>query len=540
MSNELKYLLGGILLIFISTACDRSTQLDLQNQDTNYTSDTGTGIIGDSATGSDTPANTDTGGDTSGDSAADTDTSDVTDTGSDTGTVSGDLNFTSTGGWFESVYAAWEAVSGATGYTVSYKVTGETSYTEVDDELIRGTRVDIPGLLGNTTYEVLIAAKNTNASSVLTVKTMGFDRSGFAFLPSSTNGSTTGGYQEDGTASDDAEILYITEGNKNSVQMDVTKDSTTTTYTGIANIMKARESAKSTVPLIVRILGEVTPPTGDAYSSGLLNIKANSNVTFEGVGTDALLNGFGLNIRAAKNIEVRNLAFYMFPDDSVSIQTDNRNIWVHNNDFMIGADGGGDKALGDGSCDIKADSSFITVSYNHFHGTGKSSLVGLNETTEFFVTFHHNFYDGSHSRHPRVRTGTIHVYNNYFKDVTTYGVGAAEGCSIFVQNNYFENTVRPMMIASQGHDMKDYLPGTGDHDSILSGEDGGTIKAEGNYMDTFTTTWFDATVDTGNATLGGAVYNNFDSNFSSTNYPYNVDSATAAKDKAVTYAGRLN
>ena len=260
----------------------------------------------------------------------------------------------------------------------------------------------------------------------------------------------------------------------------------------------------------------------------------------EGIGNDAQCYGWGLNIRAATNVEVRNLAFSMFTDDSVSIQVDNNNIWIHNNDFMIGADGGGDKALGDGSCDIKDNSSYITVSYNHFQGTGKSSLTGMGDSAEFFVTFHHNFFDASQSRHPRVRWGTVHVYNNYYKGNTTYGAAASEYSNLFLQNNIFENVVRPMIIASQGHDFKDLVPPgktPGAHESILSGEAGGSIKQEGNEMDAVSASWFDATVDTGNGSSG--VYNNFDAQFGAA-YPCTLDTAVVGKAMTLALAGRLN
>ena len=72
---------------------------------------------------------------------------------------------------------------------------------------------------------------------------------------------------------------------------------------------------------------------------------------------------------------------------------------------------------GDGSVDVKGKSTYVTVSYNHFFDSGKCSLCGMHQdsnTGEFFVTYHHNWFDHSDSRHPRIRVGTIHIYNNYF------------------------------------------------------------------------------------------------------------------------------
>jgi pectate lyase len=303
--------------------------------------------------------------------------------------------------------------------------------------------------------------------------------------------------------------------------------------------MAARQSAQTETPLIIRIVGKVTAPAG-VDSLQLLNIKTNKNVTVEGIGTDALLYAWGLNIPAASNVEVRNLAFSMFTDDAVSIQVDNSNIWIHHNDFMVGT-GTGDKELGDGSCDIKDNSTYVTISYNHFIGSGKSSLVGMSDSAEFFVTFHHNYFDGSHSRHPRVRWGTVHVYNNYFKGMTTYGSAASEYANLFIQNNDFEHCVRPMIIASQGHDYKDLVPAgqtAGAHESILSGEQGGSIKQEGNLLDAFSQSWFGPAVDTGNGSSGA--YNGFDGKFSANAYPCALDSAADAVSRTVAFAGRLH
>lgn len=468
--------------------------------------------------------------------------------GTTPGTVvqQGDIAFTKTGGWLEYGFAQWTALSGADGYNVYQKLgsAADSAYVRVDAALVRGTRVDVPGLAGKQAHDLKVVpvtggSEQAARASVVRVTTLAHDRSGFAFHSSSPNKNANGAYNADGTLKSDALVLYVSEATKDTVTMDVTKGTKTTSYTGVGAIMAARQSAATTVPLAIRILGRVMPPAG-VDSLKLLNLKTNSNITVEGIGTDAECNGWGLNIRTVTNVEVRNLAFSLFEDDAVSIQADNNNIWIHNVDFMIGANGGGDKELGDGSCDIKDNSSYITVAYNHFIGTGKSSLTGQGDSAEFFVSFHHNFFDASHSRHPRVRWGTVHVYNNYYKGITTYGAAASEHSNLFVQNNVFENVVRPMIIASQGHDFKDLVPAgqtPGAHESMLSGEPGGAIKQQGNEFDAVSASWFNATVDTGNGS--SSTYNNFDANFG-TAYPLALDTAAAGKARTLSLAGRLN
>jgi pectate lyase len=151
------------------------------------------------------------------------------------------------------------------------------------------------------------------------------------------------------------------------------------------------------------------------------------------------------------------------------------------------------------------------------------------------MTYHHNFYDACGSRMPRISYVSMHVYNTYFKEAETYCIAAAHRCSAFVENNYFEKCERPMIIASQGHDLKDGR-------STLSHNDGGTFNIQGNFMDEFTCdpVRFDPIVDasSGPAVKGGAMYNNFQLKFGD-NYFYLLDSPEEAKANVLRFAGRL-
>jgi hypothetical protein len=126
---------------------------------------------------------------------------------------------------------------------------------------------------------------------------------------------------------------------------------------------------------------------------------------------------------------------------------------------------------------------------------------------------------------------------------------------VFVENNYFLKTKKPILSSNQGTDAM----GSG----TFSGEDGGMVKAFGNYFDTtcknfryFTqknpsaTTGYDAyetatrdeQVPASEVTkAGGNSYNNFDTN-SSQIYSYTPDAAGDVPSKVMGYygAGRLN
>lgn len=51
-------------------------------------------------------------------------------------------------------------------------------------------------------------------------------------------------------------------------------------------------------------------------------------------------------------------------------------------------------------------------------------------------------FDHSDSRHARVRTMTVHMYNNYYQHCDVYGIGATSGSNIFMESNYYPGFIR--------------------------------------------------------------------------------------------------
>ncbi|HQG68191.1 MAG TPA: T9SS type A sorting domain-containing protein, partial [Paludibacteraceae bacterium] len=269
--------------------------------------------------------------------------------------------------------------------------------------------------------------------------------------------------------------------------------------------------------------------------------------------------GWGLRIKNASNIEVRNIGFMNCNSDEgddIGLQQDNDHIWVHNCDLFYGQAGSdADQIKGDGALDCKK-STYVTFSYNHFWDCGKCNLLGLSEgtTSGLFITYHHNWYDHSDSRHPRVRYYSAHVYNNYYDGNAKYGVGVTTAASVFVEGNYFRNCKYPMLISKQGTDIYQ-------SSGTFSGEDGGIIKAFNNYMTgqnrfvaygssdfANSTVDFDAYVvasrsetvpSTVKTKQGSNTYNNFDTD-ASVMYQYTADTPEQAKEKVMQYAGRVN
>lgn len=488
--------------------------------------------------------------------------------------VAADENYvaiTESMGWHESAYVEWSAYSGAESYNVYVKSAGG-KYTKLDDELVREYptyfRADALGLAAGSYVmkvvpvvsgaEVEAAAAETDELSV-----DNFLREGFAFSKQSPCGYTTGAYNEDGTLRADAEVVYLTDANRNTV----TLNGDSAKGIGINGIIAYRNKNKITTPLVVRILGKVRAPER-INADYTLRIENNKNITFEGVGKDAVIHGWGISIKRTQNIEFRNFAVMWqcqgTDGDALSFDTENYNVFIHNMDFYYGAPGAeADQKKGDGTIDMKHQTDYVTVSYNHFYDTGKTTFSGgqweltniEDPTAKVNVTYHHNWFDYADSRHPRCVVGNTHVYNNYYVG-NGYGAAACERASVFVESNYFENCDRPMMIGSQGSDS---YRGNGvfQGSKNLSDQDGGMIKEYGNFMtgyssffnqnnaivegqiDGYSVSSPDEYVpETVTAIKGGWTYNNFDT--ADTMYSYNPDPVEIVKEKVVSEAGRLN
>ncbi len=476
--------------------------------------------------------------------------------GVNNGSVSkeGDVKVLSVKGGLETACVTWEINS--YGYEVYYKGENVTDYKKIDNELIRRYtdyfRADLIGLKAGSYDIKIVPVINGNAdqskATETKVEVSAHAREGFAFSHSSPYKTGSGAYNDDGTLKDGATVLYVTKDNADSITYTGVVDSKgkTSTATGLVNIMALRQKGYDKTPLAVRFIGLIPDSSITGLnSSGYVQVKGCYNVTMEGVGSDATCYGWSFLVRAASNVEIRNFGFMMFVDDGVSMDTDNNNIWIHNNDFFYGKPGSdSDQVKGDGSCDNKK-TSYITVSYNHFWDSGKAILCGMGDTNEYFASFHHNWFDHSDSRHPRIRVGTIHVYNNYYDCVSKYGIGVTTGSSCFAENNYFKNSKKPMLSSLQGTDAQ----GSG----TFSGETGGIIKSFGNHYEgsakpiTYQTnaTSFDIyeassrneVVPSSVKTLsGGTTYNNFDT--ASSMYSYSPTAVLDVPNAVMNNAGR--
>ena len=224
-------------------------------------------------------------------------------------------------------------------------------------------------------------------------------------------------------------------------------------------------AAKSTSPAVIRVSGTIT-------LSDMTKVAANKTII--GVGSTATITGSGLNVANASNVIIRNLNFRDWDDDAINVQYSTR-VWIDHNSFSNGYDG---------AVDVKRASDYVTVSWNKFSSHDKTMLLGHDDgngsedSGHLRVTYHHNWFNGTNQRHPRVRFGNpVHVYNNYYGGVTSYGVASTKDAGVLVEGNYFENTKDPFHRGEGSSPAANLVAKNNYFVNSGAGSAGGTVKA---------------------------------------------------------------
>ncbi len=190
-------------------------------------------------------------------------------------------------------------------------------------------------------------------------------------------------------------------------------------------------------------------------------LRVPSDTTLIGIGRGAMVTGGMLLLENADNVIVRNIhfsdAYDHFPAwdpndnasgewnseyDNLSLRHATR-VWVDHCSFDDGSrpDSAEPTLLGrrlqrhDGLLDITRASNLVTVSWNHFRGHDKTTLVGSSDKAvadegKLKASFHHNLWEDVKERAPRVRYGQVHVFNNLHLVNTAASFGYSLGIGI--------------------------------------------------------------------------------------------------------------
>ncbi|XP_057970807.1 probable pectate lyase 4 [Malania oleifera] len=174
--------------------------------------------------------------------------------------------------------------------------------------------------------------------------------------------------------------------------------------------------------------------SGTIHLSSYLNVS--SNKTIDGRGQRIKLTGKGLRLKESEHVIICNLEFEGgrgHDVDGIQIKPNSKHIWIDRCSL---------RDYDDGLIDITRGSTDITISRCHFSQHDKTMLIGADPTHTddrcIRVTIHHCFFDGTRQRHPRVRFGKVHLYNNYTRNWGIYAVCASVESQIYSQCNIYE------------------------------------------------------------------------------------------------------
>jgi len=197
----------------------------------------------------------------------------------------------------------------------------------------------------------------------------------------------------------------------------------------------------------------------DTRTRNEVRLEVTSNKTLIGIGTGsgAAIRGAGLLIGSSEQVILRNLRIY---DINPNLVEAGDGITLENSSH-IWLDHLGLEQISDGYVDIgAADSDLddnVTLSYIHFNGRtaylcgGKHNFVNFVDNGH--VTYHHNWFDNCGGRNPKIgyERSQVHLFNNYWLNISYFCITAQQDAEARVESNYFENSSRPHWLQTDGN-----------------------------------------------------------------------------------------
>jgi len=185
--------------------------------------------------------------------------------------------------------------------------------------------------------------------------------------------------------------------------------------------------------------------SGTIKLSGYIAVA--DNVIIDGSGQSVTITGYGFHLKS--NTIVYGLKFSKGTDDALTLRGKYQNAWVHKCSFS---------EYTDGLLDITEGYNFVTVSFCKFSQHDKTMLIGASEGSQpldagMKHTIHHNYFQGTTQRHPRVRSAYVHVYNNVYEDIKAYAIAASSTSRVLAERNYFLRG-KTAFLTKAGEDVK--------------------------------------------------------------------------------------
>ncbi|KAJ1302357.1 hypothetical protein OPQ81_001171 [Rhizoctonia solani] len=187
-----------------------------------------------------------------------------------------------------------------------------------------------------------------------------------------------------------------------------------------------------------------------AGTSGLI---VGSNKTILGKGTSGWIKGKGLKLAGSKNVIIQNIrisdinAQYVWGGDAIGLEGVT-NVWIDHNYF---------KNVGRQFIVTHFEpNTKVTISNNYFNGQSTYStgcdqhhywaflMLGKDDQ----MTFARNYVYYTSGRGPHIggtsgNKQTLHMFNNYFNDITGHALDAGVGSQVLAEGNYFDKVKTP-------------------------------------------------------------------------------------------------
>jgi pectate lyase len=183
--------------------------------------------------------------------------------------------------------------------------------------------------------------------------------------------------------------------------------------------------------------------------SGAAQVRVQSNKTIRGVAQGAGITGAGLQLFRVSNVVIQNLVLTRAATEDAITVNASTNVWIDHCELSMSADG---------LADVNHGANWVTMSWNHFHDQSFNSLVGhtaapenVEDPGQLSVTYHHNWFHATEYYNPKVRYGTVHVFNNFYdypEGSTATGVISQLGAKVLVEANVFLNLKTPIQTDS--------------------------------------------------------------------------------------------
>ena len=229
-----------------------------------------------------------------------------------------------------------------------------------------------------------------------------------------------------------------------------------------------REGAELPEPLRIRfaVSGEIRLGTP---------LRVARDKTIDGRGASIRITGKGLLLEQP-NVILENLMFGPFDkgerQDAIALRGGARHVWIDHCNFT----GAPDKAI-----EMIGGATDVTISWSRFSEQEQVIQAGAFETGEadrdIRLTVHHNFFDRTGYRNPRISYGKAHAFNNVLQGWQEHGMSVRRDGQLASEANVFQAGADNSAIElSGGKDDKDESPGfarsTGD--LLLNGADAKT------------------------------------------------------------------